>query len=87
MKKNEFIKAKTNSFKPEFKQLIGLKESHKTSILIDFISMLHPNQDKIVQGNKGRVFGRKHFEFSLYTTGMLRTTVDTGERRFYPYTA
>lgn len=85
MTKQEFLQAKLTSFKPQFKQLIGLIESSRTSELIDFITMLHPNQCKQVQGSKGEVFGRKHFVFTIYKTGILRTDVESGTKRFYPY--
>ena len=85
MTKQDFLKAKFSSFKPEFKQLIGLIKSEKTSELVDFMTMLHPNQCKHAQGSKGEVFGKKHFVFTIYKTGILKTTVDTGVKRFYPY--
>lgn len=84
MTKQDFIKSKLNSFAPQFKELIGLKESDKTSTLIEFMTMLHPNQSKQAQGSKGQVFGNKHFVFTIYTTGILRTVVHTGSKRFYP---
>jgi len=84
MTKQDFLRAKLNSFEPEFKQLIGLVESSRTSELMDFMGMLHPNQYKKGQGSKGEVFGKKYFVFTLYKTGILRTVVETG-KRFYPY--
>jgi len=85
MTKQEFLKAKFNSFQPIFKQLIGLTKSSKTNELMDFMTMLHPNQCKQGQGCKGEVFGRKHYVFTIYTTGILRTVVETGAKRFYPF--
>lgn len=85
MTSNEFLTAKINSYKPEFKQLIGLVESPKTHILIEFMTMLHPNQCKQAQGSKGEVFANKHYVFRIYTTGILKTIVETGVKRFYPY--
>ena len=85
MTKQDFLQAKLKSFKPDFKQLIGLVESSRTSELMDFMTMLHPNQCKQGQGSKGEVFGRKHFVFTIYKTGILRTVTETGTRRFYPY--
>lgn len=85
MTKQEFLKAKLNSFKPEFKNLIGLEKSARTSELMDFMTMLHPNQCKQGQGSKGEVFGKKHFIFTIYKTGILRTVVESGTKRFYPH--
>lgn len=85
MTKQEFLQAKLNSFTPQFKQLMGLIESSRTSDLMDFMTMLHPNQCKQGQGSKGEVFGRKYFVFTIYKTGILRTVVETGTKRFYPY--
>jgi hypothetical protein len=85
MTTTEFIKAKKASFKPEFKDLAGLKESTRTSELMDFMSMLHPNQCKKAQGSTGEVFAAKHYVFNIYTTGILRTVVETKERRFFPH--
>lgn len=85
MSEKDFIKAKINSFIPSLKELIGLRESNRTSELMDFMTMLHPNQSKQGQGSKGEVFGEKHFVFRIYTTGILRTESESGIRRFYPY--
>jgi len=85
MTQQDFLTANLDSFIPAFKQLIGLKESPRTSELMDFMTMLHPNQSKQGQGSKGEVFGRKHFVFTIYTKGILRTVVETGTKRFYPY--
>ena len=84
MSNQEFLQAKLKAFKPEFKQLVGLKKSPRTSELLDFMRMLHPNQPRVAQGSSGSVFGRKHFVFTIYTTGVLRTTKATGTRIFYP---
>ena len=85
MTKQEFLQSKLNSYVPEFKQLVGLQESGNTDELMYFMTMLHPNQCKQGQGSKGKVFGRKHFAFTIYKTGILRTVVETRSRRFYPY--
>jgi len=85
MTKTEFIKAKKASFKPEFRDLIGLEKSQKTNELMDFMAMLHPNQTKQGQGSEGEVFGNKHYVFTIYTTGILRTVVETTEKRFFPH--
>lgn len=84
MTKNTFLKAKINSYKPEFKNLIGLSESNKTSELLDFMTMLHPNQCKQAQGSKGEVFGKKHYCFTIYVNCIIRTDVESGLKRLYP---
>lgn len=85
MTKQEFLQCKLSSFKPQFKELIGLVESDKTSHLIDFMTKLHPNQAKISSGSKGEVFGNKYYTFIIFKTGILKTTVETGCKRFFPY--
>jgi hypothetical protein len=84
MTKDTFLKAKINSYKPEFKKLIGLTESNKTSELLDFMTMLHPNQCKQAQGSKGEVFSKNHYLFTIYTNCIVRTNVETGIKRLYP---
>lgn len=84
MTRATFLKAKINSYKPPFKELIDLIESDKTSDLLDFMVMLHPNQCKWAQGSKGEVCGKKHFVFTIYTTCIVRTDVELGVKRLYP---
>jgi len=84
MTKNTFLKSKLNSFKPQFKDLVGLTGGDNPKDLYDFMNMLHPNQDYTISGCHGCVYGRKTYYFTLYKTGILRTDEETGNKRFYP---
>ena len=83
MTQAQFIKIKLSAKTPEFKSLVGLIEDQKTSELLDFMSLLHPNQSKHAQGSRGDVFGNKHFTFILFKTHILRTDVYTGTKKLY----
>ncbi len=83
MTTSEFIKVKMTGKKPQFKELIGLSESGETSKLIDFMTMLHPNQCKQAQGSKGEVFGNSHYVFTIYKTAIVRTDVQSGNKLLF----
>jgi hypothetical protein len=81
----KFIKTKLSGRTPQFKELIGLKESGQTSELIDFITLLHPNQAIQAQGSRATVFGAQQHTFIIYTSGILKTTTETQKRTFYKF--
>lgn len=85
MTSNEFLKIKLTATKPKFKDLVGLKESDKTSVLIDFMHYLHNGNStsRIAQGSKGTVYGKKTYHFTIYTTCILRTEQESGIRTMY----
>lgn len=85
MTTSQFLKIKLTAKQPEFKQLVGLKASNETSKLLDFITLLHPNQAKTAQGSKAEVFGNEHYIFTIYTTGILRTEAGNNKRTFYKF--
>jgi len=46
MEKSQFLKIKLSGQEPQFKNLIGLTKSSKTSTLMDFCTLMHPNTTK-----------------------------------------
>lgn len=84
MTKTEFLNAKINAYTPTFNNLIGLKKSNETSKLIDFMTMLHPNQPKEAQGSEGKVNGNNFYHFTIYTNCIIRTDVYKGIKKLYP---
>lgn len=83
MNKAQFIQIKKSAIKPQFRDLVGLTESNNTSKLIEFVTLLHPNVAKVAQGSQMQVFGNKHFVYTIYTTGILKTEVESKNRTFY----
>ena len=84
MTKAEFLSAKIKAITPTFKDLIGLKKSNETRKLIDFMTMLHPNQYKEAQGSEGKVNGNNYYHFVIYTNCIIRTDVYKGLKKLYP---
>lgn len=84
MTKTEFLNAKIKAYTPTFSNLIGLKKSNETSKLIDFMTMLHPNQPKEAQGSEGKVNGNNFYHFTIYTNCIIRTDVYKGIKKLYP---
>lgn len=85
MTTTDFLKVKINSVTPTFKDMIGLKEIDNTSKLLNFITLLHPNQLKEVQGSKGTVWGKRFYVFTIYTTCIIRTDVEAGTKKMYKF--
>lgn len=84
MNNSAFIIIKMSAKKPEFKELIGLTENNNTSFIIDFCTLLHPNQAKEAQGSKVNVFTSKgHYIYTLYNTCILKTNVEKGTKTMY----
>lgn len=84
MTTTQFIKISKTGKTPQFKQLIGLTESYKTSELMDFCTLMHPNTTKHAQGSVCNVYTENsHFIYRIYTTCILRTNASGGERKLY----
>lgn len=85
MNTSNFLKIKMTAKKPEFKELIGLTErTDNASFIIDFCTLLHPNQAKTAQGSKVNVFTNKgHYIYTLYNTCILKTNVEKGTKTMY----
>lgn len=84
MNQAQFIKAKLTASKPQFKDLIGLTESGKTSDLIDFCRLMHPTCSLDAQGSKCNVHtGKSHFVYTIYNGHILKTNVYTETKTIY----
>lgn len=82
----KLIEIKKSAFKPQFKDLVGLKKApNHGDFLGDFGVLMHPGAAKVHQAEKLEVFGNKHYIYTLYEKLILRTTVDSGERIAYKY--
>lgn len=81
MTQSEFIKINKSGKTPMFKELIGLRESDKTSELIDFCTMAHPK----AQGSKCTVYlnNDKVYHYTIYTDRIVRTCGDTQARKMF----
>ncbi len=77
MTTSQFIAIKKTAKKADFKEMIGLKESDKTSELIDFVTLMHPNASKTSQGCNCNAFintGEQYY-YTIYTNCIIRTAV------------
>lgn len=86
MTQSQFIKVKLTAHKPEFKNMIGLTTSNKvkTSDLIDFCRMMHPNCALDAQGSVCNVHTNKsHFIYTMYTTCIIKTNVYISSKLMY----
>lgn len=84
MTQAQFIKTKLTAHKPEFKNMIGLTESGKTSELIDFCRLLHPTCSLDAQGSKCNVYTSKsQFVYTIYSNCILKTNVYAGTKTMY----
>ena len=84
MTNTQFISVRKQGFTPMFSQLAGLNKSFNTSLLIDFCVMAHPNAAKTSQGAECTIHtGKFGINYTLYTTGILKTNLDTNKRTFY----
>lgn len=84
MNQAQFIKTKLTAHKPEFKNIIGLTESGKTSELIDFCRLMHVNACLDAQGSKCNVHtGKSHFVYIIYNNCIIKTNVYAGTKTMY----
>lgn len=86
MTQNEFIKVNKSGKTPMFKELIGLRESGKTSELIDFCTMAHPKAlVREAQRSKYTVFlnNDKVYHYTIYTDRIVRTCGETQARKMF----
>ena len=84
MDNSTFLRVKLSGKKPQFKDMIGLQESNKTSTLIDFCTMMHKNADKIAQGSICDVYTKKsHYRYHVYSGCIVRTNVHSGAKVMY----
>lgn len=85
MTQSEFIKIKMTAHKPQFKDMIGMVESGKTSVLCDFMFYLHNGKStcREAQGSNGKVYGDKTYVFTIYNNCIIRTCVDNGIKTKY----
>lgn len=84
MTTTEFIKIKVTAKKPEFKNMIGLTESGKTSELIDFCRLAHPTCSLDAQGSKCNVYtGKSQFLYIIYKNAIIKTNVYAGTKTIY----
>ena len=84
MTTTQFISISKKSKVPQFKELICLVPLPKSSELIDFCTMMHPNCDKISQGNQCQIFTKEnHYIYKMYSGCFVRTDVNTGIKKMY----
>ena len=84
MTTSEFIKVNKTGKRPQFKELVGLVKSDKTSTLIDFCTHKHPNADKVSQNGKCTVYLiDKTYIYRIYNGFILETNIDTKSRKLY----
>lgn len=84
MTTSQFISISKTAKEPKFNELISLAPLSLTSQLIDFCTLLHPNADKISQGNQCQVFSESgHYIYKMYKGCFVRTDVNTGKRKMY----
>jgi hypothetical protein len=84
MTKNDFIRIKLTARKPQFKELIDLKESGKTADLLDFCTMMHANSAKTGCGSKCEIFTKRgRYIYTIYTNAIVGFNVDSGKRTMY----
>lgn len=85
MTKSEFLKIKMSAKTPQFNELAGIsRDENNTSFLIEFCTLLHPNQDKCSSGCMCNVFTSKaHYLYILYKTCIIKTVVETSKKTLY----
>ena len=80
MTTSQFMQIKLSAKAADFKQLIGLQEvDTNAAFIMDFCSLLHPNQAKTAQGAKVNVFTDKaQYVYTLYKGAIVRTAIKNG---------
>ena len=84
MTTSQFIAINKTGKEPQFKQLIGLKPLGRTSELLDFCTLAHPNTAKHGQDNQCQVFTKdRHYIYKMYAGAIVRTEINTGKKRIF----
>jgi hypothetical protein len=80
------IKLSASGKTPQFKHLLEWKNSGSAdkSILTDYIAKVHPNAETLDCEDNIKVFTSKgYYSYQIRRGGILRTNLDTQERKLY----